>query len=394
MLRIVLFLTSLLTFPAAGLANGVPAPEPAEIALPAITVVSPVQTALRDRIFSSGMIEPVERVAVQPRIEGQAIEELLVDVGDSVVAGQVMARLSETALGLQRGQVEASIAAARATIAQADASLVEAQSSADEALRVRDRAENLRSQGAGTQAAADQARAAATSAVARVTVAQQVRASAEAQLSVAEAQLADIDLRLARTEVVAPVAGKVVARNAQIGSIASAAGEPMFALIRDGMLELRADVSESDVLRLSPGQPVLMRAVGMSAQVTGTVRLVEPTIDAATRLGRVRVALDDQDAVRAGLFAQAEIIVSEAEAPALPVAAVFAKNGSELVLRVGADGLVERVEIVTGIRDGGMVEVREGLGLGDRVVARAGAFVRPGDRVNPVAADPAMAQSN
>ena len=68
-----------------------------------------------------------------------------------------------------------------------------------------------------------------------------------------QAQLANVDLQLARTDVKAPFAGEITARNAQLGAIASAAGQPMFTLIRDGALELRADVAEADLTRLAGG---------------------------------------------------------------------------------------------------------------------------------------------
>ncbi|KIQ69063.1 efflux RND transporter periplasmic adaptor subunit [Wenxinia marina] len=226
--------------------------------------------------------------------------------------------------------------------------------------------------------------------------AQQGLVAAEAQVRVAEAQIADVQLNLRRTEVVSPVAGIVSQRNAQIGAIASAAGQPMFVIIRDGLVELQADVSESDLLKLELGQTVALRPVGLSDTLRGTVRLIEPTVDAQTRLGRVRISLEEPGRVRAGLFAEAEILVEEREGLTLPVSAVAApaEGRGETVLRVTGDGVVERVAVTTGIRDGGTVEILDGLGAGDRVVARAGAFVRPGDRINPIPAETADLASN
>lgn len=353
------------------------------IALPSITVTKIGTSLLRDRVIASGLVTPVETVQVQPLIEGQPIEALMVDVGDRVERGQPLARLSDAALVLRKGQLEASRASALATIAQAEAQRVEAQSAAAEAVRVRNRAEQLLSQGSGTQALADQARAQADAALARVTVAEQGARAAEAQRDLVAAQIADIDLQLQRTLVIAPVAGLVTARNAQVGAIASAAGAPMFTLIRDGLLELHADVAERDVLRLAAGQPASLRAAGLEEPLPGHVRLVEPAVDPVSRLGRVRIAIDTPERLRSGLFAEAEILIAEREALAVPVAAM----GDGEVLRVTAGGTVERAPVTTGIRDGGLIEITSGLFAGDVVVARAGAFVRPGDRINPVPAD-------
>lgn len=363
-------------------ATPAPAPAAAEV-LPAITVSTVGTRELTDVVLASGLISAVEEVQVAPLIEGQQIEAILADVGDRVTEGQVLARLSTSTLELQKSQLAAQVAAAKAQVAQAEAALIEARASSDEAGRVNDRTKALRAQGTASQAAADQAQAAATSAEAGVLVAQQQLESAHASQTLAEAQAANIDLQLARTEVKAPVSGEITARNAKIGAIASASGQPMFTLVRDGALELRADVAERDVLRLAAGQSATLKLAGSDKPLTGTVRLVEPVIDTTTRLGRARIALPEGSPVRAGMFAEATILITRREAVAVPVTAVGSANGETTVMRV-SDGIVSRVEIETGIRDGGWVEVLSGLTPGDIVVTKAGAFVRPGDRINPV----------
>lgn len=376
------------TLPVAGLAQTAEtaAPTAPEVALPAITVAEVTMRGLRDRVITSGLVQPVESVNVAPLIEGQPIESLEAEVGDTVQAGQVLARLSSSTLALQKSQYEASVASAKAAIAQGEASLIEAKSSADEAQRVADRTKKLQANGTASQAQADNAASGAVSAQARVMVATQALEAAKAQQALAEAQLANVLLQLDRTEVKAPVSGEVVARNALVGGVASAAGQPMFVIVRDKALELRADVAERDVMKLAPGQKVTMTGVGGGAPLTGEVRLVEPTIDATTRLGRVRISIDDGSEVRSGMFLDAEVLVTEREVPAVPVTAVGSSAGGTTVMKVAADGLVSRVPVVTGIRDGGWVEIVSGLAAGDQVVAKAGAFVRDGDRVNPVPA--------
>lgn len=369
-------------------AQTAPAAVEQKLVLPAITVSTVTKKMLRDRVLVSGLVGPVEEVQVQPLIEGQPIEALAADVGDRVSAGQVLARLSSSTLELQKTQFAASLAAARATIAQTEAQMIEARASADEAQRVSDRTTKLKAQGSASQAAADQAQANAISASARVAVATQSLEAARAQLTLVEAQLANVDLQLTRTSVVAPVAGEIVARNALVGSVASAAGQPMFVLIRDGALELRADVAEGDLLRLAPGQTVTMVAVGAAAPLAGTLRLVEPAIDTVTRLGRARISIEASEQVRSGMFIDAEILVAARDALAVPVTAVGSSPEGSTVMRV-RDGLVERVLVKTGIRDAGFVEISEGIADGDMVVTKAAAFVRDGDHINPVPAEAA-----
>lgn len=359
------------------------APAPA---LPAITVSTVGKQLLSDRVIASGLVAAVEEVQVAPLVEGQPLDQLLVDVGDLVTEGQVLAVLSKTTLELQKTEAVASLAASQAAIAQAEAQLLEAQTARDEAQRVADRTAKLRAQGSAPQASADTATANALSANARVVVAKQGLESARAQLALAQARQENVELLLSRTEVKAPVSGKIVARNAKIGAIATAAGQPMFVITRDAALELRADVGEADLLRLAPDQKAKLRAVGMSEALVGTVRLVEPAIDPVTRLGRARISVDAAgDSLRTGMFVEAEILVAEREGLAVPVTAIGSSPEGNTVMRV-KDGVVERVNIKTGIRDGGLVEITEGLAEGDMVVTKAGAFVRAGDRINPVPA--------
>lgn len=357
--------------------------EPAAPALPAITVTEVRPRLLTDRIIASGLVAAVEEVQVAPLIEGQPLEELRADVGDMVAEGDVLAVLSRTSLELQKSEAVASLAAARAGIAQGEAQRVEAEAAEAEALRVADRTARLREQGTAPQAQLDTADANATAAKARVQVAIEVLESARAQLALAEARLENVDLMLSRTEVRAPVAGKIIARNARLGAIATAAGQPMFVMMRDGALELRADVAESDLLRLKEGQPARLRAVGMAEPLTGIVRLVEPTIDPSSRLGRARIEVTDPERLRSGMFVEAEIVAAERETLAVPLTAVGSSAAGTTVMRV-RDGLVERAVVTTGIRDGAFVEITGGLAAGDLVVAKAGAFVRAGDRINPV----------
>ena len=145
--------------------------------------------------------------------------------------------------------------------------------------------------------------------------------------------MANIDLQLERAEVKAPVAGEITARNAVIGSIATAAGEPMFQMIKDGALELNVDLAEIDLPRVANGQTVLMRSVGSAEPLTGTVRLVEPTIDTVTRLGRARISIDSADAVRSGMFMDAEILIAERDAVAVPVTAVGSSADGATVMK-------------------------------------------------------------
>jgi HlyD family secretion protein len=132
-------------------------------------------------------------------------------------------------------------------------------------------------------------------------------------------------------------------------------------------------------------QTVTMRRVGSDAPITGRVRLVEPAIDTTTRLGRARIWIEPGSPVVQGMFLDGEVLVAERETVAVPVTAISSSPDGAVVMRV-VEGTAEKVVVRTGIRDGGWIEVTEGLAAGDTVVLKAGAFVRDGDRINPVPA--------
>lgn len=375
---------------AADAATGDAAAEQQTQNLPAIVVTSAEARAIVDRVIATGTVQAVEEVYVTPLVDGLSIRTLAADVGDRIEANGTLATLNDDALLLQKSQTEATLAKAEAALAQIKAQLVEAKANADEAVRARDRAQRLVKSGSQSQANADQAIAAADAALARVNSAEQAIAVSEADIKVAQAQIDDIDLKLARTAVKSPVAGVVSARTAKIGAIASGAASPLFTIIRDGAIELKADVSENAVLKLAPGQKVTVTLAGGAARLNGTVRLVEPTLDPQSRLGRVYIRFEEPGKARAGMFASADIVVEEKQGIVLPLSAITTAAGKTVARKV-ENGVVRLVPVETGIQDGQVIEIVSGLAAGDEVVAKAGAYVRDGDRVNPVHGEQASA---
>lgn len=376
-------LAALATLPAmmATLVNAADATPPA--ALPAIVVTAATERMMTDRITATGTVKAVEEAYIQPQVDGLQIRTLNFDTGDRVKEGEVLATLSDDSLILQKGQLAASRAKAEASLAQLQAQLQDSKASAEEAERQRARTATLGKTGSISTSQVEQAEATAKSTAARLKAAEQAIAIAEAELKVVDAQIADIDLKLARTGIKAPVSGLITARNAKVGAIASASGEPLFTMIRDGQIEVVADVTESDLLKIRQGLKAEIRVAGGSEVLTGSVRLVSPTVDATTRLGAVHIAIDDDDRARAGMYASADIVLKTEKGIALPLTAVNSGHAGTTV-RIVRDGVVHQVEVKTGIQENGLIEIVSGLDAGAEVVAKAGAFVRDGDHVTPV----------
>lgn len=378
-----------MTFSAFSAAAAEEAAQSPDQALPAIVVTEAMEHTISDRVLATGSIEAVEEVYVSPLVDGLSIRELNVDVGDRVEKGSTLVVLNDDALLLEKSRLKANLAKAEASLVQLQAQLAEATANSEEATRVGERAERLSKNGTVPTAEADRLKALAVASRARVRSAEQSVSVAAADIKVAQAEIDDIDLRLARTAVKAPVSGVVSAKNAKIGAIASGGGQPLFAIIRDGAVEMKADVAETDMIKLAVGQPVAVKLAGSSTTVDGKIRLISPTVDPETRLGTVHITLDGSREPRAGMYASAVITVEEKRTVVLPQTAVTSNNGESVVRKV-EDGIVHLVPVMTGIQDGQFVEILSGLEAGDQAVAKAGAYVRDGDRITPVKPEQSM----
>ena len=206
--------------------------------------------------------------------------------------------------------------------------------------------------------------------------------AAEAEKAQIEAQRRELIWRRGRTEVVAPADGIISRRMARIGGYAAGAGEPLFRIVAKGEIELDAEVTEMRMAAIKIGQQARVEVAGLGT-FAGVVRLVSPEVDKGTRLGRVRIYLGDDAALRVGSFARGTIETASGRGLAVPASAIlYGPDGASVQLV--RDGHVETRRIKVGLAAGALTEVRDGLGEGDIVVARSGTFLRDGDAIRPV----------
>ncbi len=368
----------LLAFPA----HAAPAPV-AEPRPPSVTVVAATTGPIAETAVLTGTLVPREEVLVSPQIEGLALTEILAEEGDSVAAGQVLARLSRDALDASVAQNAAQVARSDAAVAQARSGINEAQANRVQVDLALARTRDLLSHGNAAREVFEQRQAAAQTAAARLDLSNNALRAAEADRAYADAQRRELLIRLARTELRAPVAGIVSRRVARLGAVVMGAGDPLFRIIQDGAVELEADVPETSLAKLRPGQPA--RIDTASGARTGHVRLVSPEVNRATRLGRVRVAVDGDGPLVIGSFARAGVEVARRDGVLAPLSAVlFQPDGA--VVQVVKDGLVETRRVQVGLRNGSLAEIQDGLRAGEAVVSVSGTFIRDGDRVAAVQA--------
>lgn len=351
-------------------------------AAPMISVIKPQRSEFRETVLVSGSLVAREEILVAPEIEGLRVVELFADEGSSVKKGEVLARLVSEQLDAQIAQNDAAKARAIAAIAQAQSQIVQAKARAKEAVAQLERAEPLKKSGYLSGSTYDQRESAADTAQAQIVAAEDGLKAAEAEKAQVEAQRRELDWRRSNTEVKAPADGVVSRRNARIGAMASSIADPMFRIIQNSEVELDAEIVETDLFKIKTGQKVLVSPPG-GKDVNGSVRLVSPEVDKTTRLGRVRVFLGAQPDLKIGAFARGVIDTAQSSGIALPASAVtFATDGPHIQLVKG--NVVERRAVKTGLQSAGLVEIVEGVALDDVIVARAGTFLRDGDKIRPV----------
>ena len=353
---------------------------------PSVSVTQAQTTEIVQSVVVSGSVVARDEILVAPEVDGLAIIELLAQEGDKVAEGQVLARLSRVTLDVQKAQNDAQIARAEALMAQARAQIAEADANLVQANNAFDRTKALRESGNTSVETFDQRAAAARSGQARANSARQALAIASADLALAQAQGKDIAVKLARTEIKASRAGVVSRRTARLGAMASVLPQtdPLFRIIADGAVELEAQVAEVELPKLKLGQGVAVTPAGANDALAGTIRLIMPEVDKASRLGRVLVALDGNPPVAIGSFARGIIETGRKRAVTLPLSAITYSRAGATVQSV-KDGKVTTKPVTLGLVGHGRAEIVSGITEGETVVARAGTFVRDGDTVTPVA---------
>ncbi len=296
-------------------------------------------------------------------------------------AGQVLARLDRTQLDTLLAQNDAAVRRAEASIEQSRSLIAQAQAQVEWTTSDFARAQKL---GGGVMSAStiEQRETALKTAQAQLSSANNALSVAEADRKSRDAERQELLVRISRTEVKAPVSGLVSRRSAKLGATAASVGEPLFRIIVDGAVDLEADAPEQSLARFIVGMPAALRLPGVADPVRGSVRLITQEVDKASRTGKVRIALSDVSHAHVGAFASGEVELARREGVGAPASALRCE-GDAARLDVVRDGRIEERRVTPGIVEGDEIEIEQGLAEGESVVARAAAFLRPGDRVRP-----------
>ncbi|MDF2637720.1 MAG: efflux transporter periplasmic adaptor subunit [Novosphingobium lindaniclasticum] len=327
-----------------------------DIQTPAVTVIVPGRASVEGEITATGSLAARRPMPIGSVGEGGQVRGVLVEAGDWVSQGQVLAVIDRSVQSQQQAGQSAQIA-----VAQADARI--AQANLDRALKLVER---------GFISAADVDRLTAT------------RDAANAQVKVARATLGQLQAQTARLNIVAPASGLVLERSVELGQVVGGGGSAvLFRLAKGGEMELLAQLSEDDLARIHVGVEAKVTPTGGNQSFTGQVWQIAPVIDATNRQGVARIALPYNAALRPGGFASAVINSGQTVAPVLPESAIQNDDKGAFVYVVDGKDVVHRRAVRTGIVTARGITVKSGLDGSEKVVLRAGGFLNEGDKVKP-----------
>lgn len=324
--------------------------------LPNVSIVVPGSKIVPRVVSATGSLAARREMPVGVAGEGGMVTRVLVEPGQWVQSGQVLAQVDRSV----QSQTAASLAA-QINVARSDAAIAQSELK---------RAESLVDRGFISKA--DLERKAAT------------RDAALARVNVAQASLGEQRARNGRLDIRAPAAGLILTRSVEPGQIVSSGSGTLFRMAKGGEMEMRAALSEADLAGLPVGVAASVTPVGGSQSFKGQVWQVSPVIDPNTRQGIARIALSYDPGLRPGGFAAAQITSGGARAPQLPNSAIQSDAAGNYVYVLDAqDRVVRRTVTLGGVSDEGVM-VASGLSGTERVVLSAGAFLNPGQKVKPI----------
>lgn len=319
-----------------------------------VQATTPSPMLVSDSVSASGVMSTKEIAEVSAKITGATIEQVLVEVGDHVKAGQVLAVLDKDTMSENAVQAQADYEQARASREQAQADLA--------------RVEPLLAIDAVSRQQVDSYR----------TALKQAQATEKASL----ARLSTAKSNLNNTQIIAPVAGIISAKNAQVGVLVS--GTPLFSIIKGGRLEWQATLSPADAERIHVGQQA--QVVVGDESVAGQVTHLSPTANAGREIV-VHVAMPAHSALRAGTYQRGQFVLGSQSHHAIPSSAVMSTDGYDYVWQLAKTDQIDiyqtqRQKITVLARE--QDKVATDLPSDTLIVANGVSFLNENDLVNIV----------
>ncbi len=368
-----------------------------------------------ETVTASGKIYPEQEVKISPEVSGEVIE-LRIKEGDSVTAGQLLARINPSIYSSIVSQAQASVQQSRATVSANREQVEQSRAQMDQALRTYNRNQQLFRDKVISAQEFEQAEATYKGAKASFEAARASVSGGQFGTEGATANLAQAQANLRKTTLFAPVSGIVAALNVKLGErvvgTAQMAGTEMMTIANLGRMEVRVDVSETEIAKVKVGDSVRVEAdayrgqkfgglvshVGVSSKAAGLGNASAASSDQVTNY-TVRILLLPQAPAlsanngetakqtfvfKPGMSASVDILTRrEKDVLAVPVNAVTTRDYPDSITKKGEaprqawqvvfvlnrkENKVVLRDVKTGIQDNTFLQILSGLKSGEEVI--------------------------
>jgi RND family efflux transporter MFP subunit len=356
-----------------------------------VAVAPVVERAAVRGIEVVGSFEADDDVTVSSQAAGN-LDEITVDVGSEVRRGQTIARIDPRELNLKVAQAEATLRQAEARLGLAPDARLDPERTPDvrQAKAALERARydlhaarNLVENGDISKQQVDVYQKTFEQAEARYQAALENVRNLAAQIEEKRAALLLAKKQFTDTAIISPISGVVKEKLASRGEYMQP-GKALVQILQINPLRLKLEVPEAFAANIKVGQEVTLRVDAHGdRQFKGTIRRINPSVDEKNRSLTAEAEVKNDNALlRPGMFARAEIVSNrQGTALMVPEKAVVSLAGINKVFVLDGDHAAER-QVKLGARDGALIEVIEGIKLGDRVITTNAERLHDGAKVS------------
>jgi multidrug efflux pump subunit AcrA (membrane-fusion protein) len=362
-----------------------------------VQVTAVTQDTIRRIVAGDGMVFPRDQASVMPKIAAP-VQRFLVQRGDHVKQGQLLAVLESRDLTASAAESQAVLAQTEAnlrstTSAQIPEAIVKAQTDVDTARQTEEAAkklldnrEKLLQQGALARKLVDDAQVAYAQAHGTLLSAQEHLRSLQAvgkeeqiktaasQVEAARSHLQSTEAQVAYARIVSPINGVVADRPLYAGEMATP-GSPVVTVMDISKIIARANVPQNQSASVRIGQPATITQVDTNQTVEGKVTVVSPATDPNSTTVQVWVQADNPgELLKPGTSVHVAIMTEVIKAtPVVPITAILpGEEGGTACLVITADNIAHRRPVKLGVREGDKVQILNGVRPGEEVVIVGG----------------------
>jgi len=360
--------------------------EEREKSLPRMEVMRVGYAPGENEIKLPGTMQAVTEAPILARADGY-LKRRLVDIGDRVKAGQVVAEIDAPELDQQITQAEAAVGQAEAAVEQAEASLEQGKANRDLARITAERWKALAARGISPQQDSDQYQAQFAAQNANVQALEKAVSAQRSNVAAVKANLARLQDVQSYRVVRAPFDGVITLRNVDVGALVGTGTTLLYRIAQTAELRTYVNVSQADANSIHVGQTAVLTVSNFPGRLFhGTVTRMANALDPASRTMLVEVDVPNpQGTLLPGTYTEVALSGSHPNPPpVVPAAAVIFRTDGAQVAMVQPDGTVHLQKIVVGRDYGDRVEILQGLAGGATIVSAPGDAAREGAKIVPV----------